>query len=207
MKTTTRPFSRLSKADQRRAICRDALAQLRAKKLVASRGTFLQFDYAGDAKPDTSLRNLIARRTRPCSVCALGSLLVAQINLNGDCKLGEQMSDTDWGCAVIWPFPKEQPEGKSGLFSPFMQRYFDVAQLQLIEIAFERGSGAFVVSNGFGDFDTDRYAAVCRESDLAITAEQAQAAITFGKRHAESLDRLRAILKKIIRSKEAVFTP
>ncbi len=207
MKTTTRPFSRLSKADQRRAICRDALAQLRAKKIIAATGRFIQFPYTGKVTKATSLRRLLAHHEGPCETCALGSILASQVRVNGDCTLGQQRFDETCGTMRIHPLRANQPIGKGGLFSAFIKRYFDADQLQLIEIAFERGRGAFRVCGIFGTWDERRYADTAAVSNLAITAEQTQAAVAFGEAYESDLNRLRAILKKIIRSKEAVFVP
>lgn len=206
MKPTT-PFSRLSKADQRRAICRDVLAQIRAKKMKVATGRFLEFDFTGDAPTkSTSLRVLIKRATAPCQVCALGSILMSQVNLNGDCKVGTQEYSTLLGAITLCPFG-ENEEGKSMLFSPFMRRYFSTEQLHLIECAFECGDGAFEVNDGGDKVDPHLFADACADHDFSITREQAQAAIDFGLRYTDDTNRLRAIVFQIIRSEDATFTP
>lgn len=205
MKTTT-SFSRLSKADQRRAICRDALAQLRAKRYVAETGSFIKLMTPDTVTSKTSLRRLLARRV--CNTCALGSILASQVRVNGDCKLGQQQFNQYDTIYQISPVRPVVPAGKHMLFSAFIKRYFSVAQLQLIEIAFERGRGAFKVARYYSTaFESTLYDETKRLSDLAITSDQAEAATVFGRLYSDPTDRLRAILKQIIRSKEAVFTP
>ena len=128
------PRKRVTKAQQRVAIARDVLAQLKAGRLVGNSGSFIGTDLPY-APPQTQVQEVLKKVPR-CDVCAVGSLFLCAVEKFDALK----MEDLE---AFLEAF------GDSGVpvverdVIPYLQRYFSEAQLRLIEIAFERGEGAY----------------------------------------------------------------
>lgn len=220
------PFDQLpSKAAKRRAICADAIAQLRRGSLKAETGVFVRLpssaldsgaalSAAVEANPNLTVKTLLAtHQVKECQCCALGALMMGQFRVNGDCKVADldrsRESDND---ARLTPFANgaEDTRGNS-VFSPFVLRYFSVAQLQLIEVAFEGGSGAFSCWDAAEDWqewgDKDTFDCEAQSDGWLFTVRQASAAIAFGKRFRSDKGRLTAILQSIIEHPKALFAP
>lgn len=209
-------FSRLTKPQQRVAIAQDAIDQLTITKVYsADTGAFLippdldgDGDLTGDARPEapTTLRAVVqtATKEKPCTVCAMGAIFASQAMVNGDCKLDE-LDINSWNGGIM---PFEADGDSDNTFHPFITRYFSIAQLQLIEIAFEHGSGGFAVAgvvDDFRDFPDDRSAWADDWADarddygLKVSIKAADRAMAFGERYEDSTTkRLLAILGNVV---------
>jgi hypothetical protein len=115
-------FGGMTKAEQRVAIARDALAWLKAGALIAQRSTY---GYPvnrlrdprnnGQARMDDQLRDV---EMGPCRVCGLGALFLAKAVRFDDVTI------RDW-CS-----------GSSGVYKKLGQ-HFSRTQIAMIEVAFE----------------------------------------------------------------------
>lgn len=213
------PFDSLSPADQRRAIATDILAQLDAKRMVAKTGVYLTFKGVLETARTKTLRQAV-QTEEPCTACAIGSIMLAQLRVNGDCAVTDLISGEGNG----WRVPTDRvfimpwtPAYKNGgrtpnHYSTFTTRYFTVEQLTLIEIAFELGYGTFPCVSALADWreDGDRtiFDDEVQRSGVTIPIEQAEAACQFGmlnEQHPES--RLRAIMASVAAHPEGLFEP
>lgn len=213
------------KPAKRRAICADAIAQLRRGSLKAETGVFVRLpdtafwtgaalEEAVSADENLTVKTLLAEhKVEQCDVCALGALMMGQFRINGDCKVAHlERSKRFHTDAKLYPFVdgEEDAQGNS-VFSPFVLRYFSVPQLQLIEVAFEGGRGAFTCRTAVQDWrdygDTDSFNVDAQDDSWRFTVQQASAAIAFGERFSSNKGRLTAILQSVINHPRALFAP
>lgn len=202
----------LPPGDRRRAIARDVIAQLDAKRLIATQGFFVRLPRRNLVP--TSLRATVADAPT-CEVCALGGIIMAQLRVNGDCQLSEittqQNVITDHTMVSAYSPLPELDGCSSSCYSPFLLRYFDADQLALIEVAFECGKGAFNCAASVRTWretdDSDEYdeAASMERYPLCIT--DAHSAMAFGERYSDPDSRLRAIMASIEAHPEGLFIP
>lgn len=147
----TKKNKSLSTKEMRIAIAKDVLAQLKAKKIVATRGCWTDDPKLGsiDDFASTQLEKAdkdsveikacdYASKVNKCRVCALGSLFLSGIRLyNG----------------VSWTLNKEDAffDLSHDLFDDIekspLNKYFSTKQLQLIEATFEDGDGSCWLSS------------------------------------------------------------
>ncbi len=214
----TTPFDSLTQPEQRRAIARDALAQIEAGSLTPKEGVYMVLPPRPIATTD-SLRQLYreAQSSGGCPACALGAILASQLNLNGDCLVGDLNTGVDWPTGGTRVYVGRARYGLSDLaqaevggFYPFILRYFAPDQLQTIEIAFELGRGACEVSRGLLAEGTDgarEWASVAHDEMVLITREQAAAAVAFGKCFETARSRIIAIMESISAHPDGLFVP
>lgn len=221
------PFSKLpTKAAKRRAICADAIAQLKRGALKAATGVFVGLPESAfetgevlrgaiEDTPDLTVKQLLETyQVKTCQTCALGALMMGQFRINGDCKVASLAREQHgWNDAKLYPFKATNPEGDSDdkAFSPFVLRYFSAAQLQLIEVAFEGGRGAFDCSSEVLDWREHGNKGAFEDEAVRdgwlFTVEEASAAMAFRKRFPDDAKRLTAILRAIINHPKALFAP
>lgn len=84
---TAKSFNRLSLPKQRLAIARDALAQLKAKKFIATEGMYLEMTGRFQV---VNQKNLTREK---CEACAVGSALASLVRLRN--KFNEIVVDKD----------------------------------------------------------------------------------------------------------------
>jgi hypothetical protein len=78
-------FHRMSKKNQRLAIAKDVLAQLRLKKYRATPGAYFSSQEVDDAIDEIEiLQEVLLEKSPVCNVCALGSAAVSL------CRLGDE---------------------------------------------------------------------------------------------------------------------
>lgn len=210
---TTPSFDSLPLPEQRRAIARDAVAQIAAGSVKPQSGVYLVLPQPDLWKqPDRSLRQLYqeAQTMGGCKACALGAVLASQLNLNGDCQLSELSSSWSWvggGTRVFLSTVTTSDRTGPGGFYRFILRYFTPEQLQTIEIAFEQGTGAYRAAEAFRDGDAMDWDALAADETILITRDQAAAAIAFGRRYDTATGRLIAIMESIAANEEGLFVP
>ncbi len=156
---------------------------------------------------------------RACSVCALGALMMGQLGVNGDCALTDvHPFETHYnggtflpeGALAVWPTNDPAGHVSPEAFSPYLTRHFSAEQLQLIEIAFERGAGAFNVKPAMDDEDAGKvveWSEVLVAEEITLTEEQVHAAVAFGTRYSGHAARLVAIMDSIAAHPDALFAP
>lgn len=120
MKTKTKKtFSRLTKAQQRVAIAKDAIEQLKARRFVASPGSYIRDKIRDGANRSISQETVGGRTFRPCRVCMIGQAIVSGIRLFNKLEVES--------CEV----------SGSGLHHE-LKRWFTSSQAAMLEVAFEK---------------------------------------------------------------------
>lgn len=197
------PFSRLTKAAQRVAIAQDIIAQLKAKKAIAKSNVFLAFNGISEEEVGESCSTLREVRSKvdKCSVCAIGAIMLSQLNINGDIGL-DAINIYDYFGNFAVDARKEYSDRNE--LSPYVTKYFKPYQLQKIEIAFELGGGAFFVKNYLrGESCGDSWEEFNANADtgVVISEQDARDAVKLGKRYKNITNRMIAIMQNIIDNK------
>lgn len=180
-KTQSKPFSRLSAAAKRIAIAEDILKQIKAEQYTIRQGTWLDVDPIVPP-PEVSQENkakevqhallggkrTIELETQPatCTCCAVGAACASAIRLFNKHELAGSIEDG---------FEIYNYEGGVEI----LKKYFPVAQIDLMEAAFEQRTDGH--HDSAGDDALDR-------------------AVLFGKKYARSNKRLQAICRNIIKN-------
>lgn len=167
----------MTKADARVAICKDVLAAIKAKKIVAQAGTYCLMEFGDAVTPDTrtSLRDLIPKMKR-CDVCAIGAIFTAFVSREN--KFDVTAEPSDFGGAYVSIGDERMIDKLRG--------YFGAKELRTIEAAFEGGTS-------LGHLNL-----VGRDTELKCAE--------FFERHPDDEQRLQAICRNIIRH-EGEFIP
>lgn len=126
-------FDKLTKAGKRIAIAKDVLAQLRARKLQAKLGAWAVPAHTNinELPNDTDLAKLF--ESKQCMVCGVGALFVAAVEKCGNYHISE-----------LGPNPYRIEGDRVFDYLADRKKLFSNSQLRMIEIAFERGSGAML---------------------------------------------------------------
>ena len=180
---TIEEFRALSKPEQRRAIARDAVAQINLNRYSAYPGMYFQTP-VNSVDPGQELRNfLITKDVEPCSVCALGAVFSSAVRLDDEFTLSN--GDVSEHCRSAY-LSFSDIEGKLGEF-------FDEKQMDLMEVAFETPSDCSDLLSKDQD-------------DLNYRAQQFGYNVHPG-RHNGATTRLLAILNNIADDEEGLFRP
>jgi len=135
IRRANRAYSKAGPAQRRILIAKDALAQIKLKKMDVRTGFFTNIPRFSELVPDggtVQLQKLLHDPDAPqCRGCALGTLFLSSVRMRNRFMIAE---DTD-GDEEIIPLLKE--------FSP--------KQRQLIEMAFEQGNGWYQITGRTGD--------------------------------------------------------
>lgn len=176
-------FKGKTRAEKRVLIAQDVIAQIKAKTLIPSSGTWVRLENADFLLDSDSLRAVTLNKDTTCKCCALGGLFLSCTLFNNKVTVGD-VTEGDYGYLddVIRNGEK---------FSNGLNTIFSENQLKLIENAFEQGGGAF--DPAYENF-SDKY--------NALTSE----AIRFGKRFSSDKNRLIAIMNNIIKN-NGTFVP
>lgn len=171
MKTKTKPFKHLTAVQKRVAIARDAIKCISAKRFKIQTGDWFRFVNSDGEIDQTSLQSPRLK----CTCCAVGAAMAASVRLFNECEITASYANT-----------KEAHDQT--------KKFFPIKQLELVEVAFERGKGYF------GSHNPDS------KSKLADKGRERIAAISFGKRFRKNKERALAIFRNIIRNK-GTFKP
>lgn len=134
-------LSLLPKEEARVLIAKDVLKQLDAKKLVATEGTYLEFENVKFS--DSDFLHEVLAETK-CEVCALGSLYYSRVQL---------ANETKCGVTYTWHYDDKTRYGvsRSGTIEEDLLQYFDGEDLNAIETYFEGWREA----SGFSEKNSD----------------------------------------------------
>lgn len=161
-------FKRLSKAQQRVAIAKDALKQLNANKYKASPGDWCntalpksfntELDklsgFAGTSKEQSAMKDalnevhqknsnvlqpLLLEPGVTCEVCALGSLFASAVRKADGCDINPLRYTAEYG--------KKGHEFADGDIFDTLSSFFSDDQQRLMELAFEQGEGATAIES------------------------------------------------------------
>ena len=187
---TIEQFRALSEPERRRAIARDAIAQIQAGRLRARNGKYFVAD-AAVLTVGADLREVLIQPQASCTVCGLGACLASVVRLDNNFVVADGdlrgPSFSEEGTAELW---------KSwGKFLPKLEEFFSPVQLSLIESAFELGEFGY-----------------CSITDNRRLQDLQQTAIMFGAEASPDVrldaeKRLLAILNNIAADEEGLFRP
>lgn len=194
-------FVGATKAQKRVLIAKDVIKQLKAEKFQASRGNFLEMasltgsDHRAslDIKDDDSIREIFLARQEPCQCCGLGALMMSCTLFNNK----EEVKDYSNHFSQLGQALRD----KRPLSNKF-DKIFSKSQIELIENAFEKGSGFFRGTMNIYANDEFLYTHASKVSER-------NKAISFGSRGDLEFDdkkRLIAIMRNIIKN-NGTFKP
>lgn len=134
-------FEKMSPAEKRVQIARDVIAQLAAKRLIATTGTWLANGDEGDlfTKEDVHKNpelQKILKRQKECTGCALGGMFMCAVERADELRLGDLDRDS-----------RDYRQMQDGSVFKYMEKFFSREQLDEIEAAFEQGEGFVDDSN------------------------------------------------------------
>lgn len=124
-------FEELSPEAKRVAIAKDVLKQLRAKKILATRGLYMDTELLlTDVEEDDQVCDVL-KKVDECRACALGSMFVAAAGLNDKITVGEAKAHYTVTFDV----------GGDTCYN-YLLEFFPRPQLQMMEAVFEGAYGA-----------------------------------------------------------------
>ncbi len=136
-------FEKMSPAEKRVQIARDVIAQLNSKRLIATTGLWLDAVNGSlfkdkDIKSNPEVKELLSK-VKQCQGCALGGMFMCAVERANKLKFSQLQCGKDFD-------PKYHSIDNEDIHADdtfsYMERFFTKNQLNLIEIAFEQGSGA-----------------------------------------------------------------
>jgi len=131
-------FKKSTKPQQRVLVAQDVLAQIKAKRYLASPGTWTIPEYVipdENLTEGDSVQKLFATQAiKTCNVCAIGGLFMSCTNLNNNTTVAELDEVCELGDALEYSDEK---------LSNGLNRIFTRKQLILIENYFENADGFY----------------------------------------------------------------
>lgn len=185
-------FNKMSKANKRIAIAKDILTQLMKRVYKATPGTYTLFrtkenvsEFGGSYNEDKDLQANFEKDIENCDTCALGACILSIA------RLGDSLTFAD-------------VDNRNAKATKKIKSIFEPNQLALIETAFEK------TYDNFGFWSTQESGTSLWSTSVKIggqlTTEQADAAVSFGRRYSSDKSRLIAIYQNIIDNK-GTFKP
>lgn len=190
IKKRNKQFKAADAAGKRVLIAKDVIAQIKAKRFVASEGEWVvprlsekvstqafHNKINDPAFSDKSAQKLfLSKKIESCSCCALGGMLMSCTLFNNHQTATQLADESNWLGDIV--------ESKES-FSNGLDRVFTNEQLRMIEVAFEGNMGYFTVDS---------------TEDWTVNAE------SYYKVFADADTRLIKIMENIIKNK-GTFVP
>ena len=192
-------FDALPKSEQRVAIARDIIAQVKAERYQAQTGTYFSLRPGeddpllyGDVVGTLELQSLINQQGAKCTVCGLGACFASAVRLADNLKVeDEHVSIMDWCAQPELEVETIEYQNGQKSFDQKLKKYFGHVQLGLIECAFERSTDFRRQSSG--EWAENKSANVIKAAE-------------FGECYEISDDRLIAICENLIEN-GGIFRP
>ncbi len=167
-------FNALGRKERKVFIAEDVLKQLR--KLNVSENNYFSMNKMLSEYRGKELKDVLPKIRQKCHVCALGACFLSVVSIVDDFKICEDTVDTCCFSLSLTDDSWIDIESMSG----HLKKVFTEREMALIEAAFER----MLVQDVFP------------EADPAVAK-----AISFGLSYSDPKERLRAIMKNIIKNK------
>jgi hypothetical protein len=178
-----KPFSSLTKGEQRVQIARDALKWIRKPNVKVHSGNYFKVTKGEDTiKVGDDLNQHLSSIN--CTVCAKGGLFIAHVDRFDRCKVPGYYYRSG---------PDLYSLGDEWSITKRLSSHFSLLQLDMIETAFEKRA-INDHTNKLKSMSTERH------TPLVMSC------IKFGRQYKSAHDRLEAILKNIIKNK-GTFKP
>jgi hypothetical protein len=181
IKRQNEAFAKMTKPQQRVAIAKDVIAQLKAKKYRARAGTYLtnaKLDSVlkrEDDSPDKQLQQvLFSKNAGTCDVCGIGALMVSGVRFADKLTVGDLGPQPDWQWVIGY----------------YLNTWFELSQIDLIESAFETS--------------TTVGRRVCIDESFKCALNDA---VAFGRRYQTDGTRMIAIMRNIVRNRGEFVPP
>lgn len=198
-------FSLMSASEKRVRIAQDVIKYLDSKKLLARTGSWIQMSNKdGDSKyglvdeevsDRKQLKNLLPE-IEACTACALGGLFYSTVMCANELTVGEVRRKIARHEGKDSDGVKRINIGYYSIMTSYLKKFFSVEQLELVEAAFEKGSGA-VRPGYFGSV----YKSDPAERLAASRMFRVKESWGWGSDQTTSEERLRVIMKNIIDNK------
>ena len=143
-------FEKMSPAEKRVQIARDVLAQLAMKRLVPTEGIWLNGTNSErgdlfvktDIKKNPELKDLLKKR-KTCHGCALGGMFMCSVERADKLKVRDLITENEPNFTEdeLIEFQAADCSVPEGITFDYLEKFFDMEQLEMIESAFERGAG------------------------------------------------------------------
>jgi hypothetical protein len=134
-----------TKAQRRLAIVRDALAQLRKGLYKTGDHGYVNFPFNTATKHEEDGKTILRALSKPCGVCALGSMLLSSVRKENTYSVGDVVNDTCGGSRrnlrKLWP------DQNLDLVERFYEGWPNDAwgkQIAAFEIKFPEETGAYM---------------------------------------------------------------
>lgn len=179
----------MTNKQKRIAIAKDVLLRMRYRNI--RKGTYIEGDFETkkDIKDKTKADTVIKDLEKACDVCALGSCFLSHIRLFDKIELGEigTVGEKEIFDGEVYPAEVDIYVNGSFVREPLLN-YFSEFQLDMIESAFEK------------------YNASIHYDPSKDNEDKIQEAIRFGFLFDSDENRLRAIMKNIVKN-DGEFIP
>lgn len=180
---TSEEFNNLPRNQQKVEIAKDVIAQIKAKKFIASNHLWANI-HEIKVKNKDNMQELLVKNNPVCDVCADGALLLSAIRLGNDLIYSSRSKSMN-NYRDLFVFDL----GVSGLAKKRLLKYFTEEEFTLLEIAYEVGMGYKSPYSRDKEIEDARFKA-----------------LEWGKRYNSNSKRLIALMKIIIKNNgEIVF--
>ena len=185
IKRRNRVFTAADDAGKRVLIAKDVLEQVRLGRFIPETSKYAMIrGFKGLGGQTQDIQQCVLTPGITCECCGVGSLMLSTILFRDQVK-----ADVGWNDSIYLD-PGYETTGDNNITFEL----FGKAQLDLIEIAFERW------------YEGDAEDSISSPSSYTHTPELADSARTFGERYDDDKDRLVAIMKNII-ANDGTFKP
>lgn len=184
--TETKKFEECKTLEEQQCwLAQDTINRIKAKQIALFSGNYLKkTPDLSEHEGDRELRDVIREQEEPCQGCAVGSLFLCAVDAYDKLKV----KDADI-CSA----------GNAAPLANYLERWFSLSQLALIEAAFE---GVF-----YGLFITNYLKVGHEEIDAAIAFAEKRGPTPTAKKNARVYERrMVAIMKNIIKN-NGTFKP
>jgi len=175
-------FNKLSKEEQKVAIAKDVLQQIKVKTIIPTTGTYcaLDLDWTDPLLELDVQSNFNQLKNFECSVCALGAMMVSNVKFNNN-----------------FTFEKLN-RSNSDVFVNTLEKYFERYELALIEFAFESWDIEDLIEDG-----EIKNGILSNESYIfhGLNYEEIEKACDFNRNINDESERMVRIMKNIIKNK------
>lgn len=190
-KYTNKSFNKLKKAEKRVAIAQDVLDQIKNKIIRPENGSWISWggkniDSFEEKDGGTSLKKEILENglKQSCDCCALGSLMLSCTLFNNEVTLEDVL--------IRDAFDYMSKTSGSDIKTGGLESVFSDKQIEMIEMAFEKGGGLFKYND---NPDWEEY------NNTSLKGCVAGKCVEFGEKYKSSKGRLVAIMNNIIENK------
>lgn len=142
LKSATKNWRKLSKAERRVALANDVLQLLAARKATAESGMYIR-NYGLDCSPDDDAKEALESSKQTCRVCAKGGLLLARVMGRNAVTIGDIGGSPSYSGG-------SNLDASNNDCVRHLKDSFSTSMLDVIEAAFE---GQFMVWGEFGAHD------------------------------------------------------